>query len=742
MLDIDAIPISTSEDQSAREAICRAFAAVKDVADTDAVATAISSTVKAIAAISSAPNRDAITEWALIQFRKPGKKEEPRAYISSPASFKKQLKDAVLQRQAETGQGPHTTNDYVPASVRNEYQLYGFFEDGGRYYTLNDKNKTEHFTNFTMRVKYFVRTDRQDAFRIIEVTNIYGRKEEIELNTDDMSAVGAFKKALLRRGNFIFGGTDAELIKLQTRFFMDEKESVKLEVLGHHKKNVWAWANGIYDYGTSTFHPVDDSGIVEVGGTTFFIAATTPQHRTDRNYENQRKFIYNCQHPATPTTFESWWPQYTASFGTNGLHAFVFAAMAMHSHIVYKAMFNRFPLLFLFGGPGTGKGTLAEHLLCLFGERQNQFMLGGKGTDVAFVRTFAQFSNAIVWADEFKNSIDLKKKEFIKNVYDRQGQSRGSRDHTFNTDSVPVTSACIVSGQQMPTSEAAMFERFILLSFPKLNISEGMRSSIQQLKEMEAQGLTPITHRLLSLHNAFAEKYFETLKLEKEHSRNHHPTITQRMADAVACMTATYQLLTDGGFDMGHTVEEYRAMVGTLMEYNSRILGSNDNIARWWQVLEELVNEGRIIDGAEYHIDRGTLYLRMQHTHSKYQMQMLQQRDAEVLDRATLTDYFKNVPGLLVNNQEAKHRFPDGLHSHCLQFDYGVLCNMFNQGEAMLVSKYELDGKLKSIVDTEATQVGTEVAKTATPYPPLPPKQKKIDYSQQQEPPVEEDTPF
>ena len=67
--------------------------------------------------------------------------------------------------------------------------------------------------------------------------------------------------------------------------------------------------------------------------------------------------------------------------------------------------------------------------------------------------------------DEYKNCIDPVKIEFLKGLYDGTGRSRMNMDLDKKREITSVDSAVILSGQEMPTVDVALFSRTIYLTF-------------------------------------------------------------------------------------------------------------------------------------------------------------------------------------------------------------------------------------------------------------------------------------
>jgi len=168
----------------------------------------------------------------------------------------------------------------------------------------------------------------------------------------------------------------------------------------------------------------------------------------ETEYENEKKFLYVKR----PTQFKEWSQLFCDTHKQNGKIALVYYVAALFRDFIYDR-FKFFPHLFGFGPPSTGKSTLGWSLSYMFGVERKPFNLNA-GTAPGFYRTFAQYRNAIVWFDEYANSIDIKRIQDLKNAYDGAGHVKGdwsTGGNSNKTVTTPVYSGCYISGQELPT---------------------------------------------------------------------------------------------------------------------------------------------------------------------------------------------------------------------------------------------------------------------------------------------------
>jgi hypothetical protein len=557
------------------------------------------------------------------------------------------------------------------AVTADDYERYGFWEDEGKYWTINPRGGIQEVSNFTIKILYHVQTSIEEAYRLVEIKNVYNNVAVINLNTDDFVSVSSFKKVVARRGNFIFKGTDVDLARLQDKLQRDERPTQLVDVLGWHKKaNAYFFANGMYSCTDGIFKTTDDYGILKHDDYNYFIPAMSKifAHKDDL-YVNDKKFVY-LKNP--DITFESWSNQFVKVYGKQGWMTITFYCASLFRDVIYTDLNRRFPILNMYGQRGSGKGTIIESILRMFGHGQNQIMLGGDSTSVGFMRKFAQFKNAIVWLDEYKNNLKTKIVESIKNIFDGIGYERGKRDNTFNTETVPINSCCILSGQEMPTIEPALFSRVIMLTFIERQLTQTDREEYQKLKLMEDAGVSFLTVELLHHREDFV-KYYKAVYQEEFNlliKAVNNPVIMERMLSNYAAMIAACRIMVKKE-KLPFTLIQFREYCVELLNRQFYILDGADDTSKFWEIVESLFNKGIIADGKDFELKDGHLLIRVQNIYGDYAKELRQRNDPNILAKSTLENYLESDRSTYIKKQ--KKMFADGSYTNTWFFDYSKL---------------------------------------------------------------------
>src|SRR5690606_8557353 len=224
----------------------------------------------------------------------------------------------------------------------DDYVKYGIYlkKSTQTYWSLDMKGIPREISNFKLRILYHINTGADEAYRLMEIKNIYGLEKVLRINTDDFVSAGSFKKVIARLGNFIWKGQDHDLVRLQDMLQRHERHTEMVGTLGWNKKwKFYAFANGIYDTTQNQFHGIDEYGIVERSkeekSVNFFIPALSKVFADkDDLFANEKKFIYIN----SSVTYQDWSRHYVRVFGDNGRVGLVFWVCAMFSDILFKSM--------------------------------------------------------------------------------------------------------------------------------------------------------------------------------------------------------------------------------------------------------------------------------------------------------------------------------------------------------------------------------------------------------------------
>jgi hypothetical protein len=526
------------------------------------------------------------------------------------------------------------------------YDREAVWIDDGRYCGYDIKQNKRVFTNFTMNVLFLLKSSTNPK-RIVSFKNIIGQECIKELTMDDLVSVSNFRKKLISDGSYIYKGDMYELLNLQEMLFKEEQVATEITSLGWQRHyNFYAWSNGISSDGK--FYPIDEYGIVLFQDKRFYFPAFSSLHEeSDIQFENERNFRH---FPDSEISFESWMVRFVKVYKENGTIGICYFVASLFRDLIYP-VYKEFPLLNLFGQKGSGKSTMAKSLMSLFGVPQNALNIeSGTSTSKAIQRKQAQFRNALVWIDEYKNSIDPKSVAMLKGLYDGVGYERAQTSQDNKTMNTPVLSSTILSGQDMPTIDPALFRRVILLMFKSNEFKEEESKNYDELKAVEKRGLTSITISILQHRDKIADKYHEEFKYWNSKLKKDFQTkqVVESIMKNAAMVLAPMSILLDAGvFDLKDspiqfTKHQLYTNFYECIERHRNLMNDNQEISVFWETVETLFEEGLIsAEKGHFRFVEDCIAIRYTPVYSAYSEKYRKVHGRAGLDKQTLLNYLK-----------------------------------------------------------------------------------------------------
>lgn len=613
---------------------------------------------------------------------------------------KKMFNDEL--KQAEVAVMDKPDDDPLPKGIdRSDWDKYGFYEDRNAYY-FRERDGKKKFSNFVMQPIFHIDSNNvNESLRIYELTNEFGLKIVLDFDMNEMTSVTGFKRKMESRGNFLFWGQESHINQLKQKLYKETTTCTEIRNLGWQKEGFWAWSNGIStDKG---FSNVDDYGRIAFENQNYYIPAFSKIYIKDKSvFMDERKFRFMD----TDISLTDWAKRLVDVFGDNAKIGIAFyTATLFRDYLLH--IFKNFALLNLFGPKGTGKSQLAVSLSCMFGIQQTPFNIHN-GTKAGLAEHIQQFCNAFAWIDEYKNNIDYEKIETLKSIYDAIGRNRLNFENRKKKETTQVNSAVILSGQEMPTADVALFSRMVFCQFHQDKYSTQEKQNYDDLKTIEGKGLSHITAEIIQYRKTFEREYFgfyeKTLKEFSESCEKEN--IEDRIIRSMVMITAAFRTLTEGtvkldfGFDYA---EMKRIGLKSIIAQQAQMKSSNE-VSVFWHTVEALASENELEEGWEYRVQSETglnlrtgkiqwegskiiLQIRFNEVCTKYR-RSAKSSGVGVLPPTTLQYYLQNSPYFLGDSKGTKfkttiHKPGDGPQTKkktttAMCFDYTKLREILN----------------------------------------------------------------
>jgi DNA primase len=586
---------------------------------------------------------------------------------------------------------------------QDDVMNYGIYIKSNKYFVSSQvDNEGIAVSNFIVKPIMLV-IGSKESQQLVEICNEYGRSFIMNLDRKVFSTFQLFKTETERMGNFIFTGKPEWYDRVKAKIYNETEDCFPIRVMGLHKEGFYTWGNGISINGK--FKEVDEYGIVDHEKVKYFLPAFSKVQASlkgddmEEEYEFEKKFRFFPQ-PAC-ISFDEWTRRMYEVFGHNGTMGVAWAMASLFRDIIFTK-FQFFPHLNLFGPSGSGKTFMARSIMSIFGQRNSHdpFNLAS-GTPVAFKRRLAQVSNGVIWFDEYSNDIDFRRVEALKGAYDGAGHETGVRSNDNRTKTTKVKSAVLVSGQQQPTKDIALFKRCITVNFKAGTNTLERQIKAKELNEIEQSGqLTQIVQAVMQYRDYMEENFSVTFEKWRVIVNKKLEDVDQMVEDRIVnnhLIPFTVAQMLASKIDFGFDLDElYKFTIDNIIEQSNSIY-SEDELSVFWMIFEYLYtslkvqhredfiveektsetyqNEMNTKDKSdsilkEYDSPKKLLYIRFTKVHPEYQERHQRQRQKTGLDREALKYYLRTSPAYMGKKRQKK--FGDNNYS-CYVFDIDVL---------------------------------------------------------------------
>ena len=360
-------------------------------------------------------------------------------------------------------------------------------------------------------------------------------------------------------------------------------------------------------------------------------------------------------------------------FGNNAKVGICFLLATLFRDVVVSYT-KHFPILNLFGPKGSGKSELGHSLMSFF-IHENVPPNISNSTLPALADAVAQCANALVHLDEFRNTLDEQKREFLKGLWDGTGRNRLNMDRDKKREVTKVSCGVIVSGQEMATADIALFSRFIFLSYADSHFSQEARQKFLNLVETRKKGCSHLVLQILK-HRAFFEAEFHDCYKESYReliNKLDGFNVEDRIIDNWAVPLAALNTLK-GKLNLPFTYPEMLELCASGCINQNDKNAKNNEVANFWNVVEFLKGDGKIWLSCDYRIEsevkikcsnhvheiefpspKRILYLRQNRVFQLYRMHG-RQVDEKLLAANTLSYYLENSPAYLGRKQSMRFK--------------------------------------------------------------------------------------
>lgn len=475
---------------------------------------------------------------------------------------------------------------------------YGFYVDHGCYMSITEKGSVYEWSNFTMLPLFHIK-DNVNPKRLYKIKNCMNCEEIVELKQEDLISISKFKQKVEGLGNYIWKATERELTKLKSYLYEKTETATEITQMGWQRAGFYAFGNGVVFNGV--FQETDENGIVRLKDKgNYYLPSNSKIYKADpKLFTFEKQFVHLNLSSVTLTQFTD---QLFKVYGDNGKVGFCFYLATLFRDVVTSTSANHwFPILNLFGPKGSGKSELGHTLLSLFTIAYTAPNIQNS-TPSALNDTVAASANALAHIDEYKNDLDVKIIEFLKGLWDGTGRTRMNMDLDKKKETTAVDAGIILSGQEMPTADIALFTRIIFLQFPRSEFSDKEKQNYKKLLDMRSLGLTHLTIELLKQRRHFEQAWSTAFKEAQTDVGNAlgdakgEDRIMNNWCVPLAALRVLQSCIPNLSYD-----DMLRVIVDGIRKQNAECK-TNGELGGFWNTVQYLVSDGELIDGGDFFI--------------------------------------------------------------------------------------------------------------------------------------------
>lgn len=485
-----------------------------------------------------------------------------------------------------------------PAFDKKEMMLlkkHGIIIRNNMYYVPAKDDGIERLSNFILRPLFHLPDSNTRSFIII---NEYGYEKKISVPQDKFSSCQAFGTFIEREGCFVWLGKPEKWNKIKEYLYTITPLARTIKQLGYHPESgCFAFADGLHD--GKTFHPVDELGMVSLGGCHYKLRAFASENSDKELYEKMLK--YSC---GNTDTLHSFVQRLITVFGEGAKVAFAWALAVFFRDIIFEVE-SYFPLLNIFGLRGSGKTNLAMALTSLFYVMKDDPAKLTNTTIASLNLMFPIFSNSILVLDEYTNLLSDSKMELLKGLYGGTGNTKTEQNGDNEREVVKKKVPCglLFTGQHQPNHDTALFTRCVHLTYFRTVFSNEENDAFRSLMEAAKLGNAHLLMPLLLVRDHFKNSYQAMFKATRSEMVQRLGTLRpdDRLLNNWVCILAVFRIL-ETYIDVPLTYSEmfdvcFRGLCAQNAD-NIKVSETND----FWSKISSLHTQGKVIDGTHFKI--------------------------------------------------------------------------------------------------------------------------------------------
>jgi DNA primase len=260
----------------------------------------------------------------------------------------------------------------------------------------------------------------------------------------------------------------------------------------------------------------------------------------------------------------------------------------------------------------------------------------------------------------------------VTNLYDRFGYERSSMETRYGTETVPIRSTVMITGNEYPADDPLM-QRLILEDSDRNKFTDEEVNAFRELNKLNAAGITCVLAEILTYRNGVVKHWREVYEKEYDAFREQAKDfeVPSRMIENYSVLLATYRCMEQLGLFWPFAYEAFKTHCINCLRNQAEKRSTGAVVQKFWDIVLSLASKGIIHEGKEFLIDGPHLYVRFKEVHTLYMEEHLRMYRQPGLLANTLQQKLK-ISAAWVEYVNSK-RFKGGVPTSAFKFDYGKL---------------------------------------------------------------------
>jgi hypothetical protein len=548
----------------------------------------------------------------------------------------------VLNNDSEEYKFP-TNITTPPDKLLPFVKAYQIFQSDNRIYVQTNFEEPPYYfkdiSNFSIDIVQHM-SDEKRPMKLIRICNVKGEERIFDAPAEQLNTPQRFTDMLSQQGNYQWDGDLKDQKKLISYLFDQMGVGRKIDVLGWNPEGFYCWNNMVTIPGSSTIE-IDKNGIFHYDGHTYYVPSANEIYKAAATrYQTQKRIVLR----PTKTPIDQYLAQMLKVHREFALIGMLFAFASVHQDVILESS-QGFPIFFLYGPPSTGKDQLFAAIKSMFGISATDSinLENNQSTGKSKIRKFAELANMVVHLSEYTNH----NKEVVglmKGLWDRSGYTRGTIDSMYATETVPILSSTIMTGNETPTDEAVL-SRLLFGEMQKNQFTAAEKEAFKAFNEMTATGTTGYLQQVLQQRPAFVEKFGDKFNMYKTMlaHREAFEGGVDRLVTNYAILGATYEILRDSivfPFSFNEMLETFDSFVANTR----RKMESYSVLSRFWDVLIAVMRgskDNQLRVGRDLRLEGNMLAFNFTNVYNRVQTEWFQRNNESAPAKMTLLDKIK-----------------------------------------------------------------------------------------------------